>query len=238
MKFPNSEKGLKQVFNSMVIALITIGVAIVGFIGIVISAVSSLGSAIGTSLDQGALADKIFSSIFTSGGILLFLAFAVIVAFIVAIVMEIVGIVNCSKDDSAFKSALYVIIALFAFGLIVGFISGVNTGIARNSGFSFFVNLIETAAVYASQIFIVKGIMNLANKLQDKAIESKGKSLTTMLIWTASLGVAASLFAMVKSLVMIAGLVSFAGGVMAIVTFIMYFIFIKRGKEMLADAHD
>lgn len=237
MNFSNSEKGLRRIFNAMVTSLISIGVMIITIIGGFLGMASSLLSA-GFSASNPDDLSRAISSLLESGGIFLIIIWASLVTLIVAIVLEIVGIVNCSKDDSSFKSALYTLIAIFVLGFIQGITSSLTPSLKHNSVFNLFFSLMHLALGLGLQIFMVKGIINLANKLQNKVMESKGKNLITLSIWTTSVEAAAKLMAMITSLGAVAGVVSFAGSIMVIVAFIMYFIFIKRGKEMLANAHD
>ena len=238
MSFPNSEKGLKRIFNAMVTSLIATGVMIISLIGGFIGIASTLISTGVSSSDSSTIITNAISSLLSSGVILLVILLAAIIALIVAAVLEIIGIVNCSKDDPAFKSALYILISYVAFIVISVVLAASNREVLTNTLFYFLFGLIVTVIVYAFRIFLVKGIISLANQLQNKAMESKGNNIVTLLIWTGSINIAASLMKMITSLTAIAGIISFVGGVMSIVVFIMFFIFIKKGKDMLANAHD
>lgn len=222
MKFPNAAKGVKKIFTAEILNLIG---TIFMVIGVIIAAIGMLGAAGAQSSDGKALA--------IGGGLmvaLIFIAVYMILA-IIAYIMNLVGIINASKDETNFKSAL-----IF---LIVGIVTTILVAVFRNNPvvYSMLLSLGNLMNVFVN-IFVIAGGVKLADRMNRGDVSTKGTNVLKLIIVVAILSLIASLIS------------SFMGGMVASVTaavllivslilnlikYFMYLSFLGKLKKSLAE---
>ena len=215
MKFPNAAKGVKKIFTAEILNLI--GTIVMVIVAIVV-AIGVVGAAGAQSSDGKALA--------LDGGIVVALIFATI-----AYIMNLVGIINASKDETNFKSAL-----IF---LIVGIVTTILVAVFRNNPvvYSMLLSLGDLMKVFVN-IFVIAGGFKLADRMNRGDVSTKGTNVLKLIIVVAILSLIASLISsfmggMVASVM--AAVLFIVGLVLNIIKYFMYLSFLSRLKKSLAE---
>ncbi len=222
MKFPNAAKGVKKIFTAEILNLIG---TIVMVIAAIVVAIGAAGAA-GAQTEEGiALA--------LGGGMmvaLIFIAVYMILA-IIAYIMNLVGIINASKDETNFKSAL-----IF---LIVGIVTTILVAVFRNNPvvYSMLLSLGNLMNVFVN-IFVIAGGVKLADRLNRGDVSTKGTNVLKLIIVVAILSLIASLISsfmggMVASVT--AAVLFIVGLVLNIIKYFMYLSFLSQLKKALAE---
>ena len=222
MKFPNAAKGVKKIFTAEILNLIG---TIVMVIAAIVVAIGAAGAA-GAQTEEGiALA--------LGGGMmvaLIFIAVYMILA-IIAYIMNLVGIINASKDETNFKSAL-----IF---LIVGIVTMILVAVFRNNPvvYSMLLSLGNLMNVFVN-IFVIAGGVKLADRLNRGDVSTKGTNVLKLIIVVAILSLIASLISsfmggMVASVT--AAVLFIVGLVLNIIKYFMYLSFLSQLKKALAE---
>ena len=207
MQFPNASEGVKKIYKAEIIALIG---AIVGFVAAV------LGVAGAQSGNVGGLA---------GAGVLLI---AMSVLFIIAFIMNIVGLNKAKPDEENFKNALYMVFAGIVLSIVVG---------ATKDG-----TLIHTLGESLSNIcnllvnyLVATALMNLANRLGDAAVAQKAKSVRTLLtvVWVIALVLQVLGDTFTSKAGMIAVILALIASVIEIIAYIVYLGLLSKARGML-----
>ena len=153
MQFPNAYKGLKKLFIS---EMFNIAGSVLGLVAAVIS--------IALLNVQGA-----------EGGLVAAAGLGVAAGFllIAAFVLQLIGLIQGSKDEANFRMAFWVVI----FGLVLSLV-GTILSLANVSSVA--VSILDSLAGVANiivTIFVLGGIVNLANALSDEDMADKGRFL-------------------------------------------------------------
>ncbi len=209
MQFPNAYEGVKKIYKAEILAIIAaICLVIVGILALVVAASESAGAAV---------------------GVLIFGLAAAVLA-IIAFIMNIVGVGRASKDEPAFKTALY--------ALIIGIIASIVLGAFQSSNalISGLGSTVSKVMEFLASYYICTGIINLADKLNDAAVSEKGKKVRTMLIvvWIIS-AVVGLISGIVNSgaVSVIGGILAIIAAILAIIAYIMYLGLLSKAKKML-----
>ena len=208
MTFPNAFDGVKKIYLAEILTLIGTGLSLI---------TSVLGIA-GESSDSLMLAALVFLLI----GVGLSLA---------AEILNIVGVNRASKDEAAFRKALYAIFAGIVANVLI-------SAASENQVLVHLGDFIETVSEFLASYFICTGIINLADKLEDAAVSAKGKKVRTLLMGifatSAVLSLLSAIFYTSETLMNLAGVVALISSVFAIVAYFMYLGLLKKAKVMLA----
>ncbi len=159
MTFPNAAKGIKKLFIAEILALIA-------------------GVALGCSVF---VTESVVSETATNGEVTLVVAFLGIgsILFVISLIIQLIGIANASKDEEAFRSALYMVF----FTMIVAVAGAVLAYLFPNN--SFLNNLptvIENLADILITFLIIGGISSLGEKLNDVELQEKAAKLLGIIL--------------------------------------------------------
>ena len=214
-RFPNAAKGVKRIFTAEILGLIGAILTVIGLITGVITLASMIAdSATGTVIAGGVTA------IFMIGaGVLMIIAF----------IMNIVGISNAVKDEASFKTALIFVIVGIVGSVISSFFSG-------NPAVSSVGTVTTSLANLLSTVFVITGIINLADQLHNGAVSNKGNNVLKMIIAVNALGIIANLIVLImggQTASIIAGVIAIVAAVLSIVQYIMYLSYLSKAKKML-----
>lgn len=213
MKFQNAEKGIKKIFTAEILGLISsIGFIVMAVLGYL---------AIGNQADSLYIATAICG---VATGILMLIGY----------ILNIVGIVNASKDEESFKTSLYIAI----FGIVFSFVSGfLGNAFADNAYLSRILGAIPDVVNLLIMIYIVMGIRNISKLLGNPVMEGKGQNIMRIVFIMAMIIFAArSLSELVNTNVsetIAVAMVVFAG-ILNIVTYVLYLSYLAKAKKMLA----
>lgn len=184
---PKLQKGLKRLFSASVLRIIAVILVVASVIAMLVGLFVFLQAAGGDELtdevadmfaaaangDYNALNRQIninagnlddASAAAATGGAIAMVAGAVLVLvsgilIIIAWIMNLVGIINVSKENSRFKIALYALLASIAFGIIGGIVANGNAMITD------IFTLVSRVADIVMFLFVCDGIRVLGEKL-------------------------------------------------------------------------
>ncbi|MBE6997134.1 MAG: hypothetical protein E7427_03080 [Ruminococcaceae bacterium] len=214
--FPNAYNGVKKIYTAELLSLI-------GTICLLIAAILVLvGIAASTVSDGTAVAGVV------GGG---FLGIAASVLMFISFIMNLVGLSNAAKDETAFKNALIV--------SVVGIVASVAMG-AIPSG-SLVADLCETVTQICQllvTLLVCNGIINLAQRMGEPAMAEKGNTARKMLM---AMWIVAIVVDIVSTLIdrggtpsTISSILSIVALVVSIVSYIFYLRLLSSARTMLA----
>ena len=214
--FPNAYNGVKKIYTAEILSLI-------GTICLLIAAILVLvGIAASTVSDGTAVAGVV------GGG---FLGIAASVLMFISFIMNLVGLSNAAKDETAFKNALIV--------SVVGIVASVAMG-AIPSG-SLVADLCETVTQICQllvTLLVCNGIISLAQRMGEPAMVEKGNTARKMLM---AMWIVAIVVDIVSTLIdrggtpsTISSILSIIALVVSIVSYIFYLRLLSSARTMLA----
>ncbi len=216
MKFGNAHQGVKRIFTAEILGLLaSICLTLtLGFValGVVTVDTKSTGAAIASF-----------------GGMAIFGLGAVVLA-IISFIIEIIGVSNASKDEGSFKIALYLIIA----SIVVTVVSGI---FSKNETVSGICTVLGDVIRLAITIMIIEGIRHLAAILNDSDMENRGTNLFKVIIVIYALIILARIISLIFSGTgskVLSGILVFGAGILSIIQYILYLIYLSKARKMLA----
>ena len=232
MKFPNAAKGVRKIFSAEILKLIAIVCLIAGLICLILMLAS-----VGNGSDAGAGASAIGVLIFVGGAFVL---------MAVAAIMKLVGIVQSSRDESSFTAALVCIlievVALIVSGFIappvinpsgsvdINALSAISNSVSLNHLIMSIANLLIT-------VFIITGVIKLADQLNDGSVSAKGANLLKIIIVINGLAIIASIVSLIfganSATAVTCGILLLVALILEIVQYFMYLSLLSNGKKML-----
>lgn len=225
MKYPNAAKGVKQIFTAEILGLISSILLIIGFVLLIPAVLVAKNGAEG--MEGAAIGATVVMGVFVLiAGVLSIIAF----------IMNIIGISNASKDEENFKSALlFLILGLVAkvASITIGDIvkdAAVATGMLDST--SSLMNIFVT-------IFVISGIVKLADRLNRGDISAKGTNVLKILIAVNVLALVASFIASVMGGPVASGValaLAIVSAVLTVVQYIMYLSLLSKAKKMLIES--
>ena len=203
MRFPNGHKGVKKLFAS---EILNIAATLLFFATAVISIINSKKSS----------DDRYLTAVFV---LLLFAGIVAIVSFL----LQIIGINQARRDGRYFGTALIFLSA----DIPADIVASVTQGTFRNIFSS--INEVLTLLV---TVYIILGIYDLAEKLENKNLMLHGK---VVLFLSASVFAAAVLFRTVPVFVpRTESLFNLIVAVMEFIGYLVFLIYLGRARKMLS----
>ena len=225
MKYPNAAKGVKRIFTAEILGLISSILLVVGFI-LMIPAVL-VAKNVAEGMEGAAIGATVAMGVFVLiAGVLSIIAF----------IMNIIGISNASKDEENFKSALlFLILGLVAkaASITIGrFVKDAAVATGMLDSASSLLNIFVT-------IFVISGIVKLADRLNRGDISAKGTNVLKILIAVNVLSLIASFVASVMGGPVASGVslvLAIVSAVLSLVQYIMYLSLLGKAKKMLIES--
>lgn len=162
MRFPNAYKGVKKLFTA----------ELINIAALVLYLVASVFAVLAVQTDPPR---ESFAAL--TGTLVLIAAIALIVAFII----QIVGLVQGSRDEARIHHALICVVISIIVTVLVMFLSFIPDPTVR-SGISVASEVLTKALTIASLQFILRGIAALSSKLGDEKMEKSGKRLALVIL--------------------------------------------------------
>lgn len=234
MKYPNAAKGVKKIFTAKILELISIicmAAALISALLLFVTASNKSTAGAGAS----AVAVMIF---LVAAGILI----------IVGAIMMLVGLIQAGRDEVSFKSALICIlgeiIALAIAGIIsansAAGMSGPVLDLAAAGGTMSLSHLITSIGNLLITVFIITGIVRLADQLNDGAVSAKGSNVLKIIVAVNVLVIIADIIALIfganPATATTCGILLIVALVLQIIQFFMYLSLLSNGKKMLANS--
>lgn len=216
MRFPNAFRGVKKIWLAELLMLLA---AIVGIVLIVVIAANS--SLVGEEVIVNEDAVKTPAAILGIGTALIAL---------VAFVLNLLGLINARKDDSAFSIALFVTL----LGIVASVISSIWSG---NQGLVKWMDTVLTICSMFASYYVLTGIANLAEQFPDEATKALALKSRTLVEGTFC---ATAIFKLIINIFKIQDgstiytILSIVALVLELVSYVLYLRALSKGKKMLA----
>ena len=216
MRFSNAFRGVKKIWLAELLMLLA---AIVGIVLIVVIAANS--SLVGEEVIVNENAVKTPAAILGIGTALIAL---------VAFVLNLLGLINARKDDSAFSIALLVTL----LGIVASVISSIWSG---NQGLVKWMDTVLTICSMFASYYVLTGIANLAEQFPDEATKALALKSRTLVEGTFC---ATAIFKLIISIFKIQDgstiytILSIVALVLELVSYVLYLRALSKGKKMLA----
>lgn len=234
MRFPNAFKGVSKMFAAEILKLIATGLTIAtGVAGIVSSA-----GVIKLASEGVQLTDELVASNVNVGGLVAtgILGVGAMILYIIAYIMNLVGMHQAGKDEDNFRSAFGISIAV----LIISIGTAVLTGLSIGGNVP--ENIASTARTICEiivMILVVGGIMNLAEMCRDEKMVRFGKTVSVLiLVFVIAAAVATFIsifFGRLAWAQHVEGILDIISGVALFIGYIIYIIYLGKAKKMLRE---
>lgn len=213
MRFPNAYSGVSKLRTAQILAII-------------VTALMVLAVVIGLSLLDMDTANPSADDVVKAGAVTI-LALGSSVLSIIALVLTIGGINKASKDEPAFKLALWTV--------IVNIVLAVITTTSGNLSLNNVLSLVTAVVQLLTAILVIRGIVNLADKLGDGEMVERGRNTQTAILVLCALSMvlnaAGDFFVAPSSL--LPTVLSLAASVLSLAQFVVYLLYLNRARQML-----
>ena len=216
MRFQNAFRGIKKIWLAELLMLLA---AVIGIVLIVVIAANS--TLVGEEIVVNEDAVRTPAAILGIGTALIAL---------VAFVLNLLGLINARKDDSAFSIALFVTL----LGIVASVISSIWSG---NQGLVKWMDTVLTICSLFASYYVLTGIANLAEQYPDEATKALALKSRTLLEGTFC---ATAIFKLIINIFKIQDgstiytILSIIALVLELVSYILYLRALSKGKKMLA----
>lgn len=234
MRFPNAFKGISKVFAAEILKLIATGLTIAtGVAGIVSSAGLIEKAAEGAQITEDLIASNVNVGGLVATGIL---GVGAMILYIIAYIMNLVGLRQASYDEDSFGTA---------FGLSIAVLI-ISIGTAVLTAFSVGGNIpneiagtARTVCEIIVMILVVQGIMNLSDRLNDEKMGSFGMKVIVVIaifvIGAAAANFISIFFGGYGWAQRVDGILDIISGVALLIGYIVYIIYLGKAKKMLRE---
>ena len=215
--YPNAANGVKKIFIAEILALVAV----------ILGAAANIADVF---LSKAAGEDEGTSAVVTILG----LSMGVIA--LVSFFLNMAGVNEASRDETAFKNAFAAIIAGIAFTLANGFFN-VSNNIFIESIFEITIDIASLTAT----LFIIIGIRNLAGSLKDEKMEKKGGTLLNIVFIFSALVILDKAVLLIyqnqadTTVVAVAGLFAIVAVILAVIKYFLYLSYLAKANKMLAE---
>ena len=223
MTFPNAHKGISKVFVAQLLSLIGSVCGLIGIGATAMIAVSALSDSAG-----GAVTYSVVAGVF-------FVAAAIVP--LVGFILNLVGLYQAGKDEENIRSAF--IISIFV--LIVEVVSIILGAIFKNP-YTISGNVSEMLSNICQvivMVLVITGVSNLAAALGRTDMDDRARLILTLVIVMYGLSIISRLILIIfrqgTAVDTISTIFSVAAYVFEIITYIMYLVFLGRGRSILAS---
>lgn len=218
MRFQNAYSGVKKIFTAEILQIF--GVVVLGVATVLAAILKSK-----TTIDASA-------ATITEGVGMLFGILAGVIILIVAFILKLVGLIKAGRDDKSFKNAFYMIIVGLVAVAVGAFFQYYDNIIMYN-----FCDTVNKVVDLFATIFIIQGIMSLADKLGDTEMVLKGAFIFKVIIGIyvfAILGAFAyALFFPFFFLSVIGVVLSCVSMFLSVLSYILFISYLSKARNML-----
>ncbi len=214
MNFPNAANGVKKIFASEVMILF--------------AAIFSLITALMTfTAFVAASNNSVMGGIAAGSGVAIF-GFASLILFVAGYITNFIGIKKASADEEDFKKAFYALV----IGLVAVIISVL---LSENKMLSSACDIINNVAQLFVTVYVIQGIRNIAVKIGDSEVDSKGGDIFKVILCIYTLiflSKAISIFFPTSTGTVLSVVLVIMAGFLSIVQYVLYLSYLSRAKKM------
>lgn len=217
MTFPNAAKGIKKIFSAEIIALIA-----TVFTGAV---------TVGAVIFATKLANDDSAAAGVTAIILLACGIVAAVLAVIAAVLKFVGVFQASRDETSFKSVIYLTLLNLGVAVLA----------ACFSGLPFFNNLsgiVTDIVEFVVSLLIILGIGKLALQLSQLEILQKCGTQFRLILWIGILSLIMRFFSIFlpgQAAYVIILILSVLSIVLSVTQYILYLSLLVKAKKMLGE---
>ena len=146
--------------------------------------------------------------------------------------MMIVGLNQAKLDEPAFRTALILSVVSLVLAVVGTFVESSNEMAGS------FISVATSVLSLASTIFIVKGIINLAEQLTRGDMVERGNTLIKIIIGVNIIGIVTGLIGAiikVEENSTIAVILSLVSAIASIAALVIYLVYLSHAKKMLQE---
>lgn len=188
MSFENAKKGIGQIFTAEILQLLAAIFAVIGIVMTITGAAAIFGGGVAgsdTAMVGGAIGGVVGIIMTVVGAIFALIGF----------ILYIVGVGTAAKDEENFKRALICLVLALITSLVAAFTSGIPV-------LSGILTILSTLFTLISAISVINGIIVLAGKVNNAAVEKKGQSTLKLVICILVLSIVANVIALITGAVL------------------------------------
>jgi len=218
MRYPNAAKGIKKIYLAEILGILALVLAIV--LGIMVA-----GSHVDTSISGEEAAQALQAA--NVGTPFVILGIAMMLIMLASYVLNLIGVVNASKDDEGFKRALWALLASIAFGVVAAILENSNAKVAS------WLKVPSTLFELVVTIYVLEGIGNLARNLGKNDIADLSKQCRTWMMYALVLSAAAEVFVALGTTGSALNTTSgIAASLLGIVAYVVYLRVLNKARLM------
>ena len=206
---PTLQKGLKRLFSSAVLEVIAAILVIVGLIAMIAGLAAAVADGLSGGTGTGGLAAA------GIGGILTLVAGILV---IIAAILSLIGIINTSKENNKFKTALYAVL----IGLVLSIVSAIVG--QSNPTISSSLNLLVSICNVVMFLGVCSGVNEVGEKLGRS--DFLGKYNTIVILY--GLSALLSFIGGLMALSTIGYVLRIVGSLCSLISFIMYMGYLRK----------
>lgn len=216
MEFENAKKGISRIYKGEIFSIIA------GILGLVVLVVTFI-------MDKKGGVETILPLAFAIAG----MGILMILFFIISSILSILGVVAASKDERNFKIALLLLILGIAVSMAGNFFG--TSHLKQNHIFSGVLGAFQSLFELLTNLFIIKGIINLSEKVDSSETEDSAQSTLMMLIiayiFAFILQVVSIVFEM-KEVMAVASSLVIVSSVMSLIAYFMFLGTLNKARKM------
>ena len=211
MTFPNAYDGIKKVFTSQILLLISTGCYLLGAIIAAIGGVS------------GSVAGVAGGGVFIVGGAVL---------SVIALIFNLVGLSRASHDEQQFRPAFILSVISLILSIVLTIVSLFTGSIVSTIG-SLITQILGILVIR----YVFTGISSLAEKLGRNDLVEYGRKLFTFICVVYCVAILMNILQLIFSssiaMVATARVMSLLANIASIVGYILYLVYLNNAKNML-----
>ena len=218
MKYPNAAKGLNKIYIAEILSIIA---AVLTIVVVILVGANHVDTSI-----SGEEAVQVLQAA-NIGTPVVILGIFMILLMLVGYIMNLIGIINASKDEGAFKQALWMLLASMVFGIVASALENSNAQVAN------WLKVPSTLFDLVVTLYVLEGIANLAGNLGRKEIVDMSRNCRTYLMSALILSAAAQVFAALGTTGTTLNTTSgIAAGLLQIVAYVIYLRVLNKARLM------
>ncbi len=234
MRFPNAFKGVSKMFAAEILKLIATGLTIATGVAGIVSASGVISAAAGGAQ----LTEELVANNINYGGMLVagLLGIGAMILYIIAYIMNLVGLHQAGRDEDNFHTAFGVSIAVLVISIATAVLTGLSIGgkVPEN-----IASTARTVCEIIVMILVVSGIMNLADSFRDEKMIKFGKTVSVIiLIFVIGAAVATFIsifFGRMAWAQHVEGIMDIISGIALFIGYIVYIVYLGKAKKMLRE---
>ncbi len=214
MQFPHAQKGVSKLFWAEIIAIVY---GLLAIVGAILVAAANGDSESGLAIAGG--------SIVLVGGVIA----------IVTFILQLIGLIQGSKDNLCFKIALFIVI----FSIVASIVKVILEKYAPN--LDIVITILEVfigVSAVLVMVYVITGVSVMAEKVGDDRLAGKGRFLCTVICGLYFVSIILGIFELFfknpnEGVVIMLRVFAIVAAVFQLVVYIMYLTYLSAARKTL-----